>query len=226
MACTEPGCAQTKIHARGLCDRHYTEWRRSIDRGECSVDGCTDQVDSRGLCNRHYHKWRKYGDPLVSLIGGPADFIRRALEHDSDECLLWPFHVSRGYGRLRWNGRMVAAHRLVAELAYGPPPSHTHRAAHAPVVCHEPTCVNPRHLRWATEVDNHRDMDIDQTSPAGERNGNAKLTEAQVQLIRQDARPARVVAAEYGVSSTLIGNIRSGIGWKHLPWPSREAVAS
>jgi hypothetical protein len=59
---------------------------------------------------------------------------------------------------------------------------------------------------------------LGQTSP-GERNGNAKLTEAQVRLIRSLRGKVRQVdiAADFGVSQLLISKIQRGESWKHVP---------
>ena len=50
----------------------------------------------------------------------------------------------------------------------------------------------------------------------GERNGSAKLTEAQAVAIRGDRRPLKVVASEYGISGAHVWRIRRGIKWRHL----------
>ena len=50
---------------------------------------------------------------------------------------------------------------------------------------------------------------------------HAKLTAAAVQAIRKDDRPARVVAAEYGVSWSMVARIRRGHAWK--PKPAKPA---
>jgi hypothetical protein len=57
----------------------------------------------------------------------------------------------------------VYAHRYVLTLTAGPPPFPRAVAAHAPLVCHNPACVNPRHLRWASQAENAADMKIDGT---------------------------------------------------------------
>lgn len=51
---------------------------------------------------------------------------------------------------------------------------------------------------------------------------HAKLTAAAVQAIREDGRPARVVAAEYGVSRQTVYEIRRGHTWKRAPGPIRH----
>jgi hypothetical protein len=72
-------------------------------------------------------------------------------------CWPWLGAVSRqncGYGRLRFKGRMVAAHRLSWQLTQGPIP----RGLHVLHLCDESGCVNSRHLFLGTQCDNNRDM--------------------------------------------------------------------
>ena len=58
-------------------------------------------------------------------------------------------------------------------------------AAHQPGTCHDPLCVNPHHLRWATPSDNALDRHGDGTSATGSKNGNAKLSDSDVSDIRR-----------------------------------------
>ncbi len=50
----------------------------------------------------------------------------------------------------------------------------------------------------------------------GERNGVAKLTEAQVTAILDDPRLHRVIAAEYGMTQAMISRIKRREAWAHL----------
>jgi hypothetical protein len=61
---------------------------------------------------------------------------------------------ARGYGRLRFGGRVVYAHRLAWELASGVPIPKEKHVIHS---CGEMRCCNPRHLRLGTPKDNARD---------------------------------------------------------------------
>ncbi len=91
-------------------------------------------------------------------------FARAAAETDTDECIVWPYRLTTdGYGRLDVDGKRLRAHRFVLELASGPAPGPGYEAAHAPVICHNPPCVNPAHLRWATRVENVGDKVLDGT---------------------------------------------------------------
>jgi hypothetical protein len=56
-------------------------------------------------------------------------------------------------------------------------------------------------------------------APAGERNGNAKLTVDQVRQIRKELRQGRSVrslAGKYNVSTMAISGIKLGTTWKQV----------
>lgn len=50
----------------------------------------------------------------------------------------------------------------------------------------------------------------------------SKLTAEQVRAIREDVRPARVVAADYGVCMQTVYQIRWGENWKRAGGPRRR----
>jgi len=92
-------------------------------------------------------------------------FCEWAAAQNVDHCIIWPFALTpHGYGRVRYKGVRTSAHRVVLEMAKGPPPSSDYVAAHAPVICHNPSCVNPRHLRWASVLENSKDRILDGTA--------------------------------------------------------------
>lgn len=56
------------------------------------------------------------------------------------------------------------------------------------------------------------------TPPAGERQGGAKLTDAQARaiLLRGRVEPSRALATEFGVSLATVNAIKAGRRWGHL----------
>lgn len=155
-----------------------------------------------------------------SRHGEPLRFIHEiALQHTSSECLIWPYaRMKRGYGELRQGKTMVYAHRVICELAHGPAPSPSHQVAHS---CGHgfSGCVNPTHLRWATQKENEADKALHGKQNRGERHGLARLTESIVREIRQELRdgvPQLKIAGHFGISQTTIHRIKTRNTWGWL----------
>lgn len=150
----------------------------------------------------------------IAPKGSSEAFLRAHVDHQSDECLNWPYRVvPAGYGLAVIGGVQKRAHRWMCILAHGEPPTPRHEAAHR---CGRPVCVNPRHVRWATPAENVADKLIHGTHNRGERSGRAKLTEADVAEIRSAAPDLKALMAKFGVSKGCISKIRCGLRWRHL----------
>lgn len=127
-------------------------------------------------------------------------------------CWLWSGgHDNDGYGHFWKDGKTQKAHRVSYELHIGP-------ISNGLFVCHgcdNPACVNPDHLFLGTPKDNTADMVAKgrRAISRGEANGNAKLSDAEVEAIRKDDRFHRVIAAEYNVSRSLVSIIKRGELW-------------
>jgi hypothetical protein len=142
-----------------------------------------------------------------AIIGGP------------DSCWEWTaLKVRKGYGVIRYNGKKLRAHRLSYELHCGPIPAGL-------FVCHRCDnrgCINPSHLFLGTNTDNMRDMVSKGRHRLirlpGERNGQAKLTEAEARAILASKGKVRQedLAERYGVSQSRISSIMTGKNWAHL----------
>lgn len=139
-----------------------------------------------------------------------------------DACWPWTGTVTtNGYGRInrQVNGRLVplSVHPIACEAAHGPRPA-GHEAAHS---CHNPPCCNPRHLRWATHQENAEDMTRAGRQARGERQGSAKLTEAETVAIRKEyaagGTTQGALARRYGVGQVTISEVILGKTWRHLP---------
>ncbi len=110
-----------------------------------------------------------------------------AAQKDASECINWPFHkVPSGYGRATYRGRRTSAHRVVLEIATGITENEGLQAAHAPIICHNPACVNPNHLRWATPLENSQDKFLDKTAKV--TNGSHDPTHCCITFIRNKYR--------------------------------------
>ncbi|WP_273280920.1 hypothetical protein [Pseudooceanicola atlanticus] len=185
----------------------------------CSVDGCSGQHLARGFCKPHYERFRRHGDPLGGRVtpGKPMAFLEKAARSSTDDCIPWPFSVDGGgYGKITVDSRLVGAPSETLRRAGQAQPSPSHLAAHAPGICHNPACINPRHLRWATPAENMADRMIDGTSNHGERHGNSILTDHQVAVIKRDIRHPSEIANDLGVSEATIRDVLAGRTWKHV----------
>lgn len=137
------------------------------------------------------------------------DFLKNI--KDTDDCIDWPFSLSRdGYGQVRYMGTIMRAHRVALMLHVGRPPNTSMFACHRPIVCHNPKCVNPKHLKWATPRENVLDMRADGTR-------GAKLKEDDVRFIKKAIDKTGVALAEsFCVSPMTISQIRTGKRWKDI----------
>lgn len=152
---------------------------------------------------------KRMNDEIIS------EFWAQVQIRGEDQCWHWTgAKTSRGYGRPMFNGRRRMAHRWALEFATGDS-GEGRLALHS---CDNPKCVNPKHLRWGTQLENIQDrVDRGRNGAArGTANGSAKLNAEQVLAIRADDRPGRTIAAEYGVSQMLISAIKRRVIWSHL----------
>lgn len=143
---------------------------------KCVVEGCPRERHQRRLmCSSHYTRKLKYGDPLAGQTrkGALLQFLREHVSYAGDDCLAWPFgNKGNGYGHLRLHKQSMSASRAMCILAYGNPPSPSHDAAHSCGKGHL-GCVNPRHLRWATRLENMCDAVRAGTTSKGEAHAKA-----------------------------------------------------
>jgi hypothetical protein len=130
----------------------------------------------------------------------------------SDGCWEWKGAMCNGYGHVRIDNKDYKAHRLSLEWSLGRPIQAGLVVAHQPIVCNNKACVNPSHLREATRSENALDCWLDGTMnrASGRDNGTTRsLTDEQVRAVRLDTRFQRIIAEEYGVTQTVISNIKT-----------------
>jgi hypothetical protein len=136
----------------------------------------------------------------------------------------------------------VQVHRIVCKTFHGDPPSPEYEVAHGDGDRWNNHWEN---LKWSTHAENEADKIAHGTSLAGrkssvplerrasgrthgrhtkpertargERTGTSKLNEENVVKIRADNRPMKQIAASYGITSTMVGYIKSGKSWAHVP---------
>lgn len=129
-----------------------------------------------------------------------------------ESCWVWQGAVTRRYGAAAFQGKSVRAHRLAWLFTNGPiPPGN--------FVCHScdvPLCCNPRHLWVGTPQDNSFDCVSKGRQRKREDHPSCKLTEGQVQQIRDLMKTPlhrAIIAAHFGVSEPLLRKIVQGAVW-------------
>jgi len=146
----------------------------------------------------------------------------KTAENTVTGCLEWTGFKSRdGYGVLHRGGKHIKAHRLAYCNANG---KHLNDIAGLVVrhKCDNRKCLNPDHLEIGSNIDNTQDRHTRWRNASGSKNGNSKLTDAQVKDIRRVYRShcrqngARPLATKYGVSVSLIGQIVSNAIWQNM----------
>lgn len=153
---------------------------------------------------------------LCSLI---QRFNAGVMKGRRDQC--WPWKGctnAAGYGRMSAGRKtQLKAHRVAWVIAHGQIPESIcvlHR-------CDTPACCNPAHLFLGTKKDNTKDMLQKKRGSApphsyGEDHHNTKFDASTAARIASDMRPARMVAAEHGISTKTVYRLRHGTTWTKL----------
>jgi hypothetical protein len=131
--------------------------------------------------------WKKSGPLYI------ADDVTGCWEWQRAKCLI-------GYGRIRIDGKAMAAHRMTYEQAHGPIPD----GMGLDHLCRNPSCVNPAHLEPVTHVENVR------------RGATPKLTMQKADQIRL-LLPTMTnveIGRRFGVSAGTISAVRTGRTWR------------
>lgn len=185
----------------------------------CSIPDCGKPKRKNGrYCAGHAHRLTRYGDPLAGgpAVGLPAKYVDEViLPYRGEDCLEWPFYtMPNGYGQVTYKKKRGLVHRLVCELTKGPAPTDKkYVAAHN---CGNAKCVNPSHIRWATQGENLDDRYIHGTMTIGERHGHAKLTIGDIKMIRcllENGFRQEAIGTRFGVSQSTIKCIKTGKTW-------------
>ena len=186
---------------------------------QCAAEGCDAKPHAKGFCKPHYSRWKLHGNPLAGRVaeGEPLAFLEQQRLVDTGDCILWPYGLFKtGYPSVYIDGANRRAHRVMCEWVSGPPEQPDLDAAHS---CGNCSCVNPRHLRWATRSENMADTIDHGTAPRGERHGGAVLDEPAVLKIvaRLDAgNTHQAIADAFNVSRNTITDIAKGKNWTWL----------
>ena len=134
--------------------------------------------------------------------------------------VLVPFIRPNGYAQviLYRDGRRqrFGVHQLVALAFLGPKPSLQHQVAH---LDGQRLNNHVSNLAWLLPIENDAHKDLHGTRLRGSQIHGAKLTEAQVVLIRQALAVGIrqcALAQTYGVSDSTVSLIARGKTWRHV----------
>lgn len=181
----------------------------------CIVGGCGNRHEARGYCRQHYRRHKLYGSPNISKNGKPLAFIKQTLNMNTDECIEWKYCMyPYGYGQVSTSkGKHEAAHRVALKLKIGNPPDNKPLALHS---CHNPKCINWKHLRWGDSSDNMKDMVLAGRSNRGTDVNTAKLNESTVIEIFNASGTCTELGKKFNISRAVINKIKNKKSWKHV----------
>ncbi|MCP4742461.1 MAG: hypothetical protein GY871_09610 [Actinomycetales bacterium] len=133
-----------------------------------------------------------------------------------------------GYYQVRSSEGAGNQHALIRAMFEGlaRPPEGLH-AAHGE--CHRRGCVNPHHVTFKTCAQNHHDKLRDGTHQGGERNGGAKITDAERDKIQQlyatGQHTQRELSRQFGITDARVRQIVNAPTWRVVPMtPERAAL--
>ncbi len=136
--------------------------------------------------------------------------------HPSAEPRLMSPGIVKGYPQVKLGrGRQVKVHALVLETFVGPRPE----GMVARHINSNPLDNRLVNLAWGTLEENYADRHANGTANTGSRHGRAKLTEADIPVIRsriKDGDLQKDIAADYGVKPSQINAIHKGRTWRHV----------
>ena len=156
-------------------------------------------------------------------------FWKKVDKKGPNDCWEWTAaKLQDGYGKIRISEKMIRSHRFSYELHKGKIPEGLY-VLHS---CHNPSCVNPNHLRLGTHQDNMddkinagRDVNL-----KGEKHGKSLLAETEANAVIEMLKrfpPTRkrnklsfginsFLGRWFGVSHATISCIGTGRSWQHL----------
>ena len=168
------------------------------------------------MCSFHRYRTQQgipFDAPVKSTNnwGHFLDLIGR----NSDDCILWERSVTTdGYPQITRNGKRYTATRLSLIIFSGHEPADL-QAAHS---CNVRRCVNPRHLRWATRLENQVDRIAHGTTRRGEQMHSATITATQAaqikRLLADGGMKQKDVAVLIGCTEHVVSAIARNVKWR------------
>lgn len=112
-------------------------------------------------------------------------------------------------------GRLIMAHRIAWESAYGPIPDGLEVCHH----CDNPPCVRPDHLFLGTHLENMQDAATKGRMKRDVTRHVTKLSPDDIRCIRKESASGvmnRDLATRYDVDPSVISKIIHGHRWGHI----------
>ena len=136
--------------------------------------------------------------------------IKRLSRADDTGCYLWQGNrTPKGYGYIRYDGKMRSVHRFVYQYMFGP---HL-RGLHVLHKCDRPNCVNPDHLHLGTIQQNNYEKAI-------RDRGYGKLNNDQAKRLKEFAKNSqmsqKLIGKLFGVSGSTVSRILNGVRRPYL----------
>lgn len=138
----------------------------------------------------------------------------RVSKDDENGCKIWQgLHNRGGYGAARYRGVKWLAHRLAFHLSN---PKADLDGMHIRHLCHNRSCINPRHLAIGDRLDNMNDA-----RAAGRvSRATAKMSDADALALLNDwdtgGYTQKQLADKYGVSFGIANAIIRRVRYRHL----------
>lgn len=132
----------------------------------CSIDGCEKPKRKRGWCNSHYMNWFRRGDPSKFAPRPTPEERFWSKVNKTESCWIWMGVTNdSGYGLHSVNKVHVRAHRFSWETLVGLIPE----GMQIDHQCRKRDCVNPSHLRLATNKQNQEHITKRSNNSSGYR---------------------------------------------------------
>jgi len=127
-----------------------------------------------------------------------------------EECVPWPWAEKERRYTMNFRGQAMPVTHVVLTFVAGERPSKEHQGLHS---CDVLWCINGKHLRWGTELENR----LDQVERGRGSIGKLGIDAAKDISERHKAFITQL-AEEYGCSETTVRNIILSKSWADRHW--------
>ena len=137
-------------------------------------------------------------------------FFEQSILLETDECILWPYSITRDHGMVRIGRSMVYVSAEALRRRVGPTPEGKPNSLHS---CASSLCFNYRHLYWGDQWNNHQDQIREGTF-------TTRFTKDEIHWIRRQRYlgvPNAVIASHLKVPRETIKNITSDYRYSWIP---------